>query len=72
MDLVHLLAQKQHASKLLAEGDFLKSMFQKKKDGLDQFGLVSNNLIVMAASIYSINLAVYDPLKDPNYVEFLK
>lgn len=71
MDLVHLLAQKPHASQLIASGDFLKTMFQKKKDGMDQFGLVSSNLITMAASIYSIGTSVYDPLKDPNYTLFL-
>lgn len=54
MDLVRLLGKKMWTSLLLVNNNFIGNLFKTfRGEGQDNYGIVENNLIVLAASIYS-------------------
>lgn len=53
---------------ILVKSNFIENLFKHfKGEGVDQYGIVSNNLVVLAASIYSQNPDLFNPFTNEDY-----
>jgi len=72
MDFIGILGQQEWTSMFLAKSRFLERLLSKYAAEQDPYGFITNNLITLGAFVYSQNPEVFDALKNPDYILFMK
>lgn len=69
MDFVALIGIKPWTSTLITDSQFLHKMFTYyKENGSPE--VVTNNLVILAAHVYSVNPNMFNAIKEPSYLWF--
>ena len=69
MDFVSIIGTKPWTKNLITQSKFLNKMFDYYKQN-DSYEIVTNNLVVLAAHIYSENPDLFNALNEPSYLWF--
>ena len=73
MDFAVKLTESEIGVQLMNESNFIDNLFSHfAGSNEDSFGFITSNLLVVGATLYSIDINLFDPFANQNFMQMLR